>query len=430
MNSNAKKKFFIIFKNGLLKKIKTKLFLIVNIIMLVIALLISFLPTIIDNLGGDFNKEYLIYYDMNDIEGHYEEDIEIGYLHLDAVFTEVINLLDEDNRYKVIENTEQLSITEYTHDDVIIVNFTVNESTLLLEVEVSSVSKLPSNLKTILNLAITNVNIYYSANIAGISIDELNRITSTPTITFTDTLELSSEEQEMLWDIVGVYTLTITVIIFFFIVTLVQKFSSQLQEEKSSRTLEVIYSSVGAKTHLFARIISDIVFSIIQMSLLAIYSIIGIKLLQLTSEGSSFSITISEYKDYFPILIKGIIITSFLLISTILVILMSYSMLVSKTKDQEELVKRTEPLMFILVIPLFLGLNIYNFTGSNFIELVSLLPVFSIFLISPLYMLGEIGIVHVILSFVLLIITIIVLIFWINKSYKGNMLGYNTKIKR
>ncbi len=427
MNSNDKAKFFVVFKHGFFKRVKSKAFIITNVIMFVIALLISLLPTLIDAFGGEFDNKYTIYYDLKDTEDYYTADSGNGFLELEDVFTIVVNSMDENGNYVVEDYSdldEELVITEDSSTDIVIVKFTVNDSGLL-EVTINSVDSLPANLKTAINAAVTNVNIYFNASQVGLTPSEVGTITSPPSISYKDTTEITEEDENALMGIALVFMYVVGILAFMLLLLIIQSFGAQLLEEKTSGTIEVVYSSVSAKVHLFGRILSESVFTILQILLFGLYAVLASLLLGLTVSGSGSSDTFNNLSQYTSIIVGASVYTMIVLIVTIFMLLIVYAMLVSKSKDQEDLAKKFAPVMMIIFIPYMLMMMIPAFTGSNFIEIISVLPVFSVFIAPSLIILGDIGMIHIIISIVLLIIAVVLVIIWMNKSYKANMLGYS-----
>ncbi len=429
MKSNNRAKFLVVFKHGFLKRIKSKGFIITNVVIFTLALLISFLPSLINAFGGDFDNEYTIYYDLRDTEDSYTVDVDNGFLELGDVFTVIIDAMDTEDKYIVEDYSileEEITINEDSDKSIVIVKFVVNDTTGLLDVTINSVESLPSNLKAAINTAVTNVNVYYNAASVGLTPSEVGSITTPPSISYEDTTTNNVEDEENLVMVSYIFANVVGLLAFMFLLLIIQSFGAQLQEEKTSGTIEVVYSSVSAKVHLFGRILSESAFSILQMALFGLYAVIAALLLGVTTGDSSDSSgLLSGFSEYAPTIVAATVYTMFLLIITIFVLLIVYAMFVSKSKDQEDLVKKLTPLMMVLMVPFMLMYMLPVFTGSNFFEIASIIPVFSLFLAPSLLITGDIGAVHIIISFILLAITIVLVVMWMNKSYKANMLGYS-----
>ncbi len=129
--------------------------------------------------------------------------------------------------------------------------------------------------------------------------------------------------------------------------------------------------------------------------------------------------------EYLPVIIGASLYTMIILIISVFMILVLYAMAVSKSKDQEDLNKKFMPFMMLIMTQYLILMMLPAFVGSNFVEFISMIPVFSAFLAPPLIILNEISTTYIILSFVLLIASLVLSIMWMNKSYKANMLGYS-----
>ncbi len=439
MNNHDKKQFIVVFKNGFFRRIKSKAFIIVNAILLVLSLLVALLPTIVSSFGGDFDNEYTIYYDMSDVSG-YTVDIDNGFYDLGDVFSIYVDALDEDEKYLVkdiADAEEEFDVmTEDGNSDIIVVKFSNVENVEELVITINSVDSLPSNVKTILNVSASQVNLFFNAEQVGLTLEELDSVTSEATINFEDTTEQTSEEQDILMGIATIYSTLASIFVFVFLMMIIQGFGAQLQEEKSSGTIEVIYSSVSAKVHLFARILSETVYSIIQIVLIGIYGLIGMLLLGATSSSSGIMESTDEgllimdsfiLGDYLPPILQALFYSAVCMIVTIFILLLMYSIIVSKSKDQEDLAKKMQPIMIVIMIPYMLSMFSYAFSGSNFIEVIGALPIFSVFLVPSMIILGDASVWLIIISFILLAITTVAVYKWLDKTYKPNMLGYAIK---
>ena len=223
------------------------------------------------------------------------------------------------------------------------------------------------------------------------------------------------------------------------IVFLVQMIGAEINEEKSTRGMEIIIGNVSAKTHFFSKILSSNLFVLIQGSLIFVYGLIGLIIRKLTSAslGTKMINEISSTLDLNSvtdmIFNDGIIEKLSYVIPLVLVLLilsfLSYSLLAgilaSMTTNMENFQQLQTPLMVISVIGYYLIFVSSMFPGALFVKVISVIPLISISLAPSLLLSGEIGVSLVILAIVLLIILNYILIKYGLKIYKVGILNYS-----
>ncbi|MDD2469945.1 MAG: hypothetical protein PHI22_03350, partial [Bacilli bacterium] len=84
------------------------------------------------------------------------------------------------------------------------------------------------------------------------------------------------------------------------------------------------------------------------------------------------------------------------------------------------------PIILISVLGYYLSMLAPTFEGSIFIKLVSYVPLLSALLSPPLLLIGQITIIDVMISFVLLIGVIYLMMTYGMKIYKVGILNYST----
>ena len=107
-------------------------------------------------------------------------------------------------------------------------------------------------------------------------IDKLNASVNIDNIILVENNKDKNDIQNKNNNIVGVVAVIVFTMPFFFIITtLVQMIGAEINEEKSTKAMEVIIGNISPKEHLIAKIISCTSFTILQILLLVIYTIIG-----------------------------------------------------------------------------------------------------------------------------------------------------------
>ena len=230
---------------------------------------------------------------------------------------------------------------------------------------------------------------------------------------------------------------------FFMLITLVvQMIGAEINEEKSTRSMEIIISNVSAKVHFFSKVLSSNLFVIIQCLLFLVYSGVGvlirggssINMETINSIGNGGLSEVTGAIKSMGILDNVISYIPFVLI-LMLVTLLGYSLLAgilaSMTTNMEDFQQLQTPIMVISLVGFYLALMSSMFEGSLFIRIISYIPFISAILSPSLLLSGVIGIKDLILSILLMIIVIYILIKYGLKIYKEGILNYSsTKLWR
>ena len=100
--------------------------------------------------------------------------------------------------------------------------------------------------------------------------------------------------------------------------------------------------------------------------------------------------------------------------------------LASMTTNIEDFQQLQTPIMIISLIGFYLAMSANLFEGSIFIKVVSYIPLISAILSPSLLILGQIGLVDILISIGLMIVTIFLLIKYGLRIYKAGILNYSS----
>ena len=287
----------------------------------------------------------------------------------------------------------------------------------------------------ILNNALNNTKVSLSISHSNISIEELNKIYEPVNVdrVYLDEKKNSAEENmEMIMS--SVFPIIILPV-FMLIVFLVQMIGAEINDEKTSKSMEIIISNVSAKTHFAAKVIAGNVFVISQSLLLLLYGSIGLFLRKIIGGSNIVSgITgkISSFTSGFlsssvgTKLVYAIPIFIVILLATFVAYSLIAGILASMSTNVEDFQQVQTPIIIVLLLSYYLSMMAGLFNGSIFIKVVSMIPFISAILAPALFMLGEIGIFGLSIASVLLIITDYLLIKYGMKIYKVGILNYSS----
>ena len=126
-------------------------------------------------------------------------------------------------------------------------------------------------------------------------------------------------------------------------------------------------------------------------------------------------------------LIYIIPLTLILMILTFIAYSLLAGILASMTTNIEDFQQLQTPIVIISLVGYYLATLSSMFGGSLFIKIFSYIPFISAILSPSLLLVGEIGIIDIIISIVLVVITNFLLVKYGLKIYKVGILNYSSK---
>ena len=419
---------------SLKRKIKTKWFLIANIVLAIILVGIINIDSVITFFGGDFNEKTNLYVIDNTNMAY---DIFASQLNNSNSLlsnnsdNSDYNLIKEE---RSLEELKELILNDEKEKNNIIIVFN-NSSTNYLDVSIITKEYIDlmdmQSLTTALNNTKTTIAIYNS----NISEEELAAIYSPINIEriYLDENKTAQDENAKM-----IMTTVFPILIlpfFMLIIYLVQMIGAEVNDEKQTRGMEIIISNVSPKTHFFSKVIAGNLFVLMQGVLLFIYTFIGMLIRKLIG-GNLINNGVTDQ-------VKGVISTALnsnigsqlkivlpLTIILMLITFLAYSLLAgvlaSMTTNTEDFQQLQTPIMVVLLLGYYASMMAGMFEGSLFIKILSFVPFVSAILSPSLLLLGQIGIFDVIVSIILMIIVIYLLIKYGLRIYKTGILNYSS----
>ena len=407
-------------KYSLGKKIKSKWFIVVNIIILVVISALINMDSIIKLFGGDFNNnEEILIIDNVGVIDTFKNAYEINNKYLKS-----------EINYSIEEYKEgyDSAIEEIKDTDKILIVIDKDETNYITSKLITN-SSMDTITYTIISNTLDSVKreeVLKSYNITNEMYEKIESKVEVERII----LDSENTDDNMLTNLV---VTIITMPFFFLTVYLVQMIGAEINEEKSTKSMEIIISNVSAKTHFISKIISSNVFVLIQGALLLIYCIIGIIIryfingsiinslpVELTTLGSTLSSSgiMDNIKIALPLMLLLLIITLF-----------AYSIvsgvLASVTTNMEDYQQIQTPIVLIILAGFYLSSLASIFKGSIFIKVASYLPFISSLLAPTMYALGEFSLFDMLISILLMVVTILLLMKYGFRIYKVGILNYS-----
>lgn len=418
-------KFWYLTKFGLSKKIKSKSFVISNIVLLVLIVCIINIDGIISFFGGDFDEKVKIYLVDNTHISASSFTNNFNQVNSSVYTSEEVN-----NNELVLENNIKEDDIKGTRDIIVELN---NDELNLLSARIISDNYIDTITYQIINQSISSTKYELALKNSNIDVEELNKIPSPPVIERVILDEEKNSEKENTNIIMSVVFPTLILPFFMLIILLVQSIGTEINEEKSTRSMEIIISNVSAKTHLFAKILSGNIFIIFQTILIFLYGILGFLLRSFTPNVTGgMSDTIKnvlsslQSSGIMDKLIVIIPITLVLMLLSFLAYSLLAGILASMTVNIEDYQHVQLPIILICLISYYLSFMASMFDGSTFIKALSYFPLISCLLSPALLMIGQVTIIDVFISIGIMILFIYVIMKYGLRIYKIGILNYST----
>jgi ABC-2 type transport system permease protein len=416
---------------SLKKKIKSKWFLIANIVIALLIIGITNIDSVITFFGGDFDNKTNIY--IIDETDTIKEDFKQSLKQYEA------NLYGEDSENFIVNDTDKspdeiIELIKNEENNSLFIEIYYDESNDI-SARLVSLSTIDSYDYQIIVSALNATATVYNLSSMGLTEEQYNKIMSGIKIDREILDEdITSEDENMEMIMTTVFP---AFILPFFMLTilLIQFIGTEINDEKSTRSMEIIISNVSPRVHFAAKIISNNLFIIGQVVLMIIYAIIGLNLRTSVGGNQIVNGVGSEVSGIVNNLSTGvlanklvpvIIFTLILMILTFIAYSLIAGILASMTTNAEDYQHVQTPLVIVLLLGYYLATMAGLFEGSTFIKVLSFFPLVSAILSPSLLVLGQIGVTEIIVSIVIMLITIYLLVKYGIRIYKVGILNYSS----
>ena len=415
--------------NSISKKIKSKWFLAANIIISILIIAMINLDSIILLFGGDFSskKEIYIYDETKEFYNTFEEN-------LNAIESNMTSSNTKNYEVKLIDNNIDEKIDELKKQKKNSVIIEIKLVDNKYAAKIISLSTLDTYDYQIINSAISSTANMLVLGSLDLSEDELSRIYNSVDIEREILDEnITSEDENMEMIMTTVFPV---LILPFFMLTLflVQFIGTEINDEKSTRSMEIIISNVSPKTHFISKMIANNLFILLQALLMIFYGAIGLFIRKLIGGDTIINGIGQEVSKILRTISTGVLKEDLILVLIFAIILMiltfiAYSLiagiLASMTTNSEDFQHIQVPIIITLLLGYYLSMIAGMFKGSLIIKIFSFVPFISAILAPSLLILGQIGVVEIIISIILMILTIYILLKYGMRIYKEGILNYS-----
>lgn len=410
------RKFFYLVKISFNKKLKSKWFIAVNVILAIAMFALFNLNSIITFFGGDFDKslEILVYDKTN-----------ISYDYLKNNLTNLANNLDEDKLVikQVAENKKELK------DDEILITLNIDDK--LLSASVTSEKKIDQDIYQLIYQSLNSTKQQVLVEKLNLDSNTLAMLSNSIDINRIVLSDKKTQDENMSMIMSTVFP-SLILPFFMLIIFLVQMVGGEICEEKTTKSMEIIISNVSPKTHLLSKIVANNLFVLLQGILFFLYGLVSYFI---SSRNGSLNIPSEITNIWDGLVATGLLknIISFIPFLLVLILLsfLAYSLLAgilaSMTTNIEDFQQLQAPIVFILLAGYYLSIMAGMFQGSAFLKAASYIPLISCLLSPTLFVMGEVTMVDVTISIVLLIVFLYLIVNYGMKVYKVGILNYSNE---
>ena len=401
------KKFKFLVKYGLLKRIGRKSFIIANLVIAILSIIIINLPSIINLFGGgddemtELNIEIANEINAPTLVSDLEAQFNLG-LPAPFYLVDEINLSSVDvDAFWLDEEVDMLFTFQGSVDDPVIQIY----------------SKYPE----------MNSNFMNQIELQLISY-QLGGAYERPV--FQTILAPDYEDPEAGMMIGSISSLLILPL--FILVTMATQFVGvDIIEEKSTKAIETIIASVPANTHFMSKIVSSIIFVIIQGGLMLFYGLLASlvsKLFQtspdinLPSGEGSLLTYLAEILPNWPSLL--IMTVLFMVLGTLFYLVVA-AVFASMAVTQEDYQQFQSPLMLMLLGGFYIGIFAPMAGGESFMRIMAFVPIFAPMVAPVAIAAGSMSVMQGVVALVVLVAFLAVTVYFVSPVYKVAILNYD-----
>lgn len=399
------KKFKFLVKYGYKKRVARKAFLISNIIVGLLLVIIVNLPGIISSFASDNpqmeNVHILV---VNEMEDN---------LSLVDDFSNLLNPLP-DEQYFILDSlkVETMDIDSFwlNGDYQILLHFKGNIENPTVDIY-DKTEGLASMIETQIELLMISYKI-----------EDYKK----PIFIVNYAPDYEDPEEKMVLSSIMSFLI---VPLFILTVMATQFIGVDIIEEKSTKAIETIISSVPAKIHFLSKITASILFIITQGALLIVYGILGMIISSIAFQQSNIPQTETSLLHYLGSLIPnwpsilGFTIL-FIIFGTLLFLVLA-SLFASMATTQEDYQQFQTPVMLVLLAGFYIGMFAPMAGGTTFMKVMAFIPLFTPMVAPIAFASGIISVLEAIIALVVLIIFLVFSIYVVAPVYRVAILSYD-----
>lgn len=402
-----KSKFWNYVLYNYFRKIKSKVFIGFNIFLIIVGLVLSQLGTIVKffNETFDYSETIVIVDKTKQLYSRFEEDFNhlLSDVHLEQSnqSEEVLDKKIEDgtiSAYFVIAyNDQHLLEATYVAED-----FSNNSHYTIGEQLLSSYNK------------------EIAMHSAGLTQEQINLLTENFSMTKISLDENAQTAEESMGNLAIAYVSIMFIFLFSYLYSVYA--GQEVMEEKTSRVMEIIITSISPMKQLYGKIVYNSLYALTQLTIFMTLFLVSFQsMLKNLPEDIMENISIMISPDQAKIVIYIIIFA----IVAYLVYLVSVLILSSIISSVEEYQIAISPIMIIGVVSFYIGIFGITSPEAPFIKIMSMIPFISPYIMPLRIATMTVSTLMIWLSIALNIVVIILVLTFGARVYKNGILNYS-----
>lgn len=424
-------KFKYLVKYGIKKRLGTKAFIISNVILFILMLVVFNIPNIIKAFDDGEPNGQLIFV-VNNLEDRLTDG-------------EVQTLLAEvSNRYEAMlpdANIRFENLVEFDDSDVNNINYFKSSGILVLSLNGDHLSakfyekELDLTNKQVLELTLTEIRTNIWAE--GKTPEELELIEE-----FLQPLDftiITQVEDNSIRDmILGVLGMLISIPVFMLLVMSVQFVGTDIIEEKSTKAIEFVMSTVPPRTHFLSKIIAAFSFLLAQSLLILVYTLVaglisttllgaqtggGLNIPEMIGQLTQTDSTIIS--DVLGVLPQAVVVMLLFTIIGGLMYMIIMAVLASMSTTMEDFQQFQSPMMIVMMIGFYGAIFSFSAGPNLFLKILAYIPLFAPTLVPTLFMSGALSLIDMLISLAILILFTVGVYYFLAPVYKASILSYD-----
>ena len=363
-----------------------------------------------------------------------------GYDLFKTSFEALTNDYKDTYHFEVFKTTDTLENEKNSlkDDDKKIIVHLKEDSENYLSADLISFNELKTVETQFLETSINSLKSSRAILESGLSEEEISKLTRPADISLVVTNEDKSNVKNK--DLITSGVILVVILpCFFLILMLVQMIGSEVNDEKTTRSMEIIISNVSPETHFLSKVLASTLFVVIQGLLLLGYAVIAVlsrflfgggNIINdmgtgLASQMTSILTTVKE-TGILTTLLQGLPWILLLFLVSFILYGIVAGVLASMTTSMEDFQQLQTPIMLIIMVGYYLAIMASQFEGATFIKIMSYVPMLSFMLSPSLFLLGQISIYSLAIATLINIIFTFIIFKYSLRIYKVGILNYSS----
>lgn len=399
MNSKVKN----VIKHSVETSIRNKWFSILNVLLLLVTVIsfnIGNVDMLLKNKNINFGSSDKVVISIDDSIGQLKEKLEENI---------ALANLNEKLEVKIDTNDE-----EYTKDNIEdnFINVVLDRDNKdFVSAKIISKEAVNSEYLDVIEISIESIRQNLIAKELNIKQEDMSLITEDSNI---QRIMLSIDETSDNTPL-QIARMAINYVVFFILIMVLSATASSIAQEKTSKSIEYVLTSISSKDYLLSKVLSTIIVYVIQFIFTILYMLIGmylnsiINMQALQTQGIASNTSIISYLSFIDakfLLYVGITFIYSLL--TIFILNVIQAVLSSKTTNITEAGNTTIILLMVnLILYLMSNFIIDPFkVPSIIVYILSCIPIVSMYFIPSMIAIGQANALQIIISTILLVVAI------------------------